>query len=153
MRLDFFGEVALEVGSLQQMRQTAKEYWHRGEASSPIESRWEHGPVAVRLSTPIARRWERRGCSRGTVDSFPRLCHPSPRVNVRAGHPPAAIGFAVKSGWAATVLLVGSPASPSLAHSRRIDLSDPAIPDSRQPYHAGFGTARSTGADLTRLVR
>ena len=64
----------------------------------------------------------------------------------------AAVGFAVKSGWAATVLLVGSPASPHLADSRRIDLSDPAIPESRQPYHAGFGTTRSDGAELTRLV-
>jgi hypothetical protein len=58
----------------------------------------------------------------------------------------------VKSGWAATVLLIGSPASPRLAGSDRIDLSDPAIPESRQPYHAGFGTARGSGAELTRLV-
>ena len=58
----------------------------------------------------------------------------------------------MKSGWAATVLLIGSPASPRLAGSHRIDLSDPAIPESRQPYHAGFGTARGSGAELTRLV-
>jgi hypothetical protein len=63
-----------------------------------------------------------------------------------------AIGFTVKSGWAATVLLIGSPAGPHLADSRRIDLSDPAVPESRQPYHAGFGTARSSGAELKRLV-
>lgn len=73
-------------------------------------------------------------------------------MNVRAGGSRAAIGFTVKSGWAATVLLIGSPASPHLADSRRIDLSDPAIPESRQPYHAGFGTARSSGAELKRLV-
>ena len=73
-------------------------------------------------------------------------------MNVRVGRSPAAVGFAVKSGWAAAVLLIGSPASPRLADSRRIDLSDPAIPESRQPYHAGFGTARSGGAELTRLV-
>lgn len=64
----------------------------------------------------------------------------------------SAIGIAVKSGWAAAVLLIGSPTSPRLADSRRIDLSDPAIPESRQPYHAGFGTARAGGAALTRLV-
>ncbi|MBI1876164.1 MAG: hypothetical protein HYS05_20045, partial [Acidobacteria bacterium] len=29
---------------------------------------------------------------------------------------------------------------------------DPAIPDSRQPYHAGFGTARSSGPTLLRLL-
>jgi hypothetical protein len=73
-------------------------------------------------------------------------------MNARVGRSRAAVGFAVKSGWAATVLLIGSPASPRLAESRRIDLSDPAIPESRQPYHAGFGTARSSGAELTRLV-
>ena len=66
--------------------------------------------------------------------------------------PRSAVGFTVKSGWAAAVLLTGSPASPRLADSRRIDLSDPAIPESRQPYHAGFGTARDGGPELTRLV-
>lgn len=64
----------------------------------------------------------------------------------------SAIGFAVKSGWASAVLLTGSATAPRVVDSRRIDLSDPAIPDSRQPYHAGFGTARNTGADLSRLV-
>jgi hypothetical protein len=73
-------------------------------------------------------------------------------MNVGAGGSRAALGFTVKSGWAATVLLTGSPAAPHVADSRRIDLSDPAIPESRQPYHAGFGTARSTGAELSRLV-
>jgi hypothetical protein len=74
-------------------------------------------------------------------------------MSVRVDRSRAAVGFAVKSGWAAAVLLIGSPASPRLADSRRIDLSDPAIPDSRQPYHAGFGTARSGGPVLTRLVK
>ena len=73
-------------------------------------------------------------------------------MNVSAGGSRAAIGFTVKSGWAAAVLLIGSKASPHLADSCRIDLSDPAIPESRQPYHAGFGTARSSGAELKRLV-
>ena len=64
----------------------------------------------------------------------------------------AAIGFAVKSGWASTVLLAGSATSPHVVDSCRIDLSDPAIPDSRQPYHAGFGRARESGPDLSRLI-
>ncbi len=64
----------------------------------------------------------------------------------------AAVGLTVKSGWAAAVLLRGTAASPCLIDSRRIELSDPDIPESRQPYHAGFGTARADGADLTRLV-
>lgn len=65
----------------------------------------------------------------------------------------AAVGFVVKSGWAASVLLTGSPAAPHVVESRRIDLSDPAEPASRQPYHAGFGTARSAGVERARLLR
>lgn len=64
----------------------------------------------------------------------------------------AALGFTVKSGWAAAVLVTGSPGSLHVADSRRIELSDPAIPESRQPYHQGFGTARASGPTLTRLV-
>jgi hypothetical protein len=71
----------------------------------------------------------------------------------RAGAPRAAIGFTVKSGWAAAVLLAGSPASFRIVDSSRIDLSDPAVPESRQPYHEGFGTARAAGPELTRLLR
>ena len=51
----------------------------------------------------------------------------------------AAVGFAVKSGWAVAVLVSGSGKSPSLADSRRVELSDPAVPAARQPYHEGSG--------------
>ena len=64
----------------------------------------------------------------------------------------AAIGFTVKSGWASTVLVAGSAASVRVVDSRRIDLSDPAIPESKQPYHAGFGTARDAGPGRARLI-
>lgn len=64
----------------------------------------------------------------------------------------AAIGLTVKSGWAAAVLVAGSVAEPRVVDSRRIELSDPALPDSRQPYHAGFGTARDAGPELAQLV-
>jgi hypothetical protein len=63
-----------------------------------------------------------------------------------------AAGFTVKSGWASTVLVTGSAASIQVIDSRRIELSDPALPEGRQPYHAGFGTARASGAELSRLV-
>src|SRR4051812_19640597 len=64
----------------------------------------------------------------------------------------AALGLTVKSGWAAAVLLSGSPSSPHALDSRTIALSDPAIPEARQPYHAGFATARPTGPELSRLL-
>jgi hypothetical protein len=68
------------------------------------------------------------------------------------GRPRAAIGFTVKSGWASAVLLVGTATSPRVVDSRRVDLSDPESPESRQPYHAGFGTARNSGRELSRLI-
>ncbi len=65
----------------------------------------------------------------------------------------AAIGITVKSGWASVVLVVGgSRAAPLVLDARRVELSDPQEPASRQPYHAGFGTARGEGPELKRLV-
>lgn len=74
-------------------------------------------------------------------------------MDEKASQSRATVGISVKSGWAAAVLLTGSPVSPRVIDSRRIDLSDPALPESRQPYHAGFGTARGHGAVLSRLLR
>jgi hypothetical protein len=64
----------------------------------------------------------------------------------------AALGITVKSGWASAVALTVPVSAPRVIDSRRIDLSDPAVPTSRQPYHAGFGTARAAGPELSRLV-
>lgn len=64
----------------------------------------------------------------------------------------AAIGFTVKSGWACAVLVSGARISPVVVESRRVELSDPAIPDARQPYHAGFGAARDAGKELSQIV-
>jgi len=63
-----------------------------------------------------------------------------------------AIGFTIKSGWAAAVVMGGPAKSPMVLDSRRVEISDPEIPDAKQPYHAGFGTARDAGDDLKRLV-
>ncbi len=65
-----------------------------------------------------------------------------------------AVGFRAKTGWAAVVLLeVGAGDGPHVLDSRRIELCDPAEPDSRQPYHAGFGTFNEDDAEVKRLVR
>jgi hypothetical protein len=64
----------------------------------------------------------------------------------------AAVGFTIKSGWAAVVLVTGSAADPVVAWSRRVEISDPEEPDAKQPFHAGFGTARGAGDELRRLV-
>jgi len=47
-----------------------------------------------------------------------------------------AVGFRVKSGWAAAIVLSGPSSSPSVLHARQIELSDPSVPESRQPFHA-----------------
>ena len=67
-------------------------------------------------------------------------------------HTALSIGVTVKSGWAMIVVLSGQASAPSVRDSYRIDLSDPHIPDARQPYHDGFGTARAAGPELERLV-
>jgi hypothetical protein len=53
--------------------------------------------------------------------------------------PTAALGFRVKSGWAAVVLLTDTVDSPQLSDVSRIELCDPRRPETRQPYHAAMG--------------
>ena len=65
----------------------------------------------------------------------------------------AALGMRIKSGWAMVVLIEGPARSPTVRDRRRIELSDPARPRTRQPYHAGFGTAQTSQAMIARLVR
>ncbi len=47
----------------------------------------------------------------------------------------AAVGFRAHSGWAAVVVLGGLPASPTVIERRRIEIADPKIRGSKQPYH------------------
>src|SRR6059036_1571492 len=65
----------------------------------------------------------------------------------------AAIGFRVKSGWATAVLISGPSESPRLLDRRIIDLSDPAVPDSKQPYHAVLEMAEKDAAKTERHLR
>jgi len=51
----------------------------------------------------------------------------------------AALGFRVHSGWAALVAVAGTSDSPTVIDRRRIVIADPAIPGSKQPYHAAEG--------------
>ncbi len=66
----------------------------------------------------------------------------------------AALGFRVKSGWATAVLVVGGkPAAPPQVTDRRVvELSDPAVPSTRQPYHAVMEASPRTGAKLARRL-
>lgn len=62
----------------------------------------------------------------------------------------AALGFRVKSGWAAVVLVTGSIDSPRLRDNRAIDFSDPQLPETRQPYHASFGELETDAKTTNR---
>jgi hypothetical protein len=48
----------------------------------------------------------------------------------------AALGFRSHSGWAALVAVGGPVESPSIVLRTRIELADPRIEGSKQPYHA-----------------
>jgi hypothetical protein len=65
----------------------------------------------------------------------------------------AALGFRVKSGWAAVVLLAGPADSPRLCDSLLMDLSDPRLPETRPPYHAAMGKFETDARTVTRRVR
>jgi hypothetical protein len=73
-------------------------------------------------------------------------CYVSKQVKAEA----AALGFRVKSGWAAVVLLAGAVRSPVLRDSRATDLSDPRVPKTRQPYHATFGQLETDAKKINR---
>jgi hypothetical protein len=64
------------------------------------------------------------------------------------------IGFRVKSGWAAAVLLTASDREPRVVERRRVQLADPAVPDSAQPYHLALELPKAAGAKvIARLIK
>jgi hypothetical protein len=81
-------------------------------------------------------------------------CYVSKQVKTET----VALGFRVKSGWAAVVLLTGPIGLPALRDNRVIDLSDSQFPETRQPYHAAMGqlemdtTETNRRTDIVRRV-
>lgn len=65
----------------------------------------------------------------------------------------AALGFRVKSGWAMAALLAGPSDKPQLVKCGPVLLSDPNIPQSKQPYHAGLELPQEEGEAVTRNLR
>jgi len=49
------------------------------------------------------------------------------------------VGFRAHSGWAAAVVLGGSPDAPEILDRRRVETADPSIAGSKQPFHAAEG--------------
>jgi hypothetical protein len=52
--------------------------------------------------------------------------------------PKLAIGFRVKTGRATAVVMAGPASAPRVLSRRSLQLWDPAIPESHQPWHADF---------------
>jgi hypothetical protein len=67
--------------------------------------------------------------------------------------PIAALGFRIKSGWAAAVLLTRPAHAFQLLDVSRVQLSDPALPETRQPYHATMGKLETDSEKLNRRER
>ena len=65
----------------------------------------------------------------------------------------AGLGFRVKSGWAAVVLLTDTAHSPQLSDVGRIELCDPGLAETRQPYHAAMGELETDSTTLNRRER
>src|SRR6266513_2232914 len=60
----------------------------------------------------------------------------------------AGLGLRVKSGWAAVVLLTDTAHSPQLSDVSRIELCDPRLRETRQPYHAAMGKLETNSTKL-----
>ena len=76
----------------------------------------------------------------------------SPKRVSREGGSPAkiALGFRVKSGFAIAVALSGPASAPRILARRLVQLSDPAVPETRQPYHDGFYKQQNDARELAR---
>ena len=61
-----------------------------------------------------------------------------------------ALGFRVKSGYAIAVALSGSASAPRILARRLVQLNDPAVPETRQPYHDGFYKQQDDPRELAR---
>lgn len=64
-----------------------------------------------------------------------------------------ALGLRVKSGFAIAVALRGPASAPGVLARRVVELSDPAIAETRQPYHRGFYKQEDDPRELARRLK
>src|SRR5476651_107127 len=74
---------------------------------------------------------------------------------VARGFSPAefALGFRVKSGFAIAIALHGPASAPAVLVRRVVELSDPAVAETRQPYHDGFYKQQEDPQEIARLLK
>jgi hypothetical protein len=65
----------------------------------------------------------------------------------------ATIGFRVKTGRAIAVLLAGPVQSPRLLERCDVQLCDPDLPETREPYHAALELTAEAGANVVARAR
>jgi hypothetical protein len=63
-----------------------------------------------------------------------------------------ALGFRVKSGYAVAVVVRGSASAPTLVARRIVELCDPAVAQTRQPYHADLHAHEHDARALGRHI-
>jgi hypothetical protein len=66
---------------------------------------------------------------------------------------PVAVGFRVKSGYAIAVALRGPASAPEAIVRLVVQLSDPGVAETRQPYHDGFYKNENDARIVARRVR
>jgi hypothetical protein len=64
-----------------------------------------------------------------------------------------ALGFRVKSGCAIAVALCGPASGPRVLVRRVVALSDPAVAETRQPYHDGFYKQQDNPREIARRLK
>jgi hypothetical protein len=62
------------------------------------------------------------------------------------------LGFRIKSGYAVVVVLEGSRDAPVAVARHLVDLSDPDVPETRQPYHSGFGREEEDAREIAGRI-
>ncbi len=67
--------------------------------------------------------------------------------------PIANLGFRVHSGWAIVVALAGTPEAPVVVHRRRLELADPAVHGSVQPYHTAKAMKSEEAVEFIQRCR
>src|SRR3989441_12461190 len=65
---------------------------------------------------------------------------------------PPAVGCGLKAGWPTAVIL-GGVSSPTLLECGTVHLSDPAVPESKQPYHAALELPEKEGKTVVERLR
>jgi hypothetical protein len=64
-----------------------------------------------------------------------------------------ALGFRIKSGYAIAVVLAGRAKNPTVVARRVVELSDPDVAETRQPYHDGFYKEENDPRKIARRVQ